>query len=445
VGAGFSWLGLPRSGSSVLTLLFYVALCLMVTAWLGVGREARLGNLTVTRACLVLAAWGLPLFLGPPLFSRDLYSYIAQGLVAHHGLNPYTTGPVALGNGPLLRSVALVWRATPAPYGPLFVAASRGLAALFGSALVAEVLAMRVLELVGVALMVYSLPRLARMLGADPGIALWLGVLSPLALYSFISSGHNDALMLGLLLTGITVSLERRPMLGLVLCALATMVKTPAAAGIVFLAANQLSGVRGSKRWAVLAKAVLVPAATVVIVTMASGLGWQWLSPSALRIPTELRILATPTVSIGVLVFHVLHLVGIPVHQHACVTVTQLVCGVAGVAGVAWLIANVRKLDVVRAIGIALIVVVLVGPTLWPWYFTWGLALLAATPAQRSKTLALAAALAMFIVGPSGTPLIGGIDYIFVALASFAAGQWLLRNRRWMKVIGPRRPVPLTS
>jgi hypothetical protein len=51
----------------------------------------------------------------------------------------------------------------------------------------------------------------------------------------------------------------------------------------------------------------------------------------------------------------------------------------------------------------------------------------------------------MFIVGPSGTPLIGGIDYIFVALASFAAGQWLLRNRRWMKVIGPRRPVPLTS
>jgi hypothetical protein len=293
--------------------------------------------------------------------------------------------------------------------------------------------------------MVFSLPRLARLLGVDPGVALWLGVLSPLALYSFISSGHNDALMVGLLVTGITLGLERRPMLGLVLCALATMVKTPAAAGIVFLAANQVGAVRGFKRWAVVAKVVLVPVAVVVFVTTISGLGWHWISPSALRIPTELRIVATPTVSLGVLIFHVLRLLDMPVRQHACVTVTQLVCGAAGAAGVVWLVANVRKLDVVRAIGIALIVVVLVGPTLWPWYFTWGLVLLAATTAQRSKALAAVAALAMFMVGPSGTPMLGGIDYIFVALACLVGGYWLLRDRRWMTIIGRRRLVPLLS
>jgi hypothetical protein len=445
VGPGFSWLGLPHSGSSLLTVLFYGALCLMVAAWFGVGQEARGGNLTTTRACVILVAWGLPLFLGPPLFSRDLYSYIAQGLLAHHGLDPYTAGPVALGNGPLLRSVAHVWRATPAPYGPLFVAMTRGVAAVFGRALVAEVLALRVLELVGVALMVFSLPRLARILGVDPGVALWLGVLSPVALYSFISSGHNDALMIGLLVTGITMALERRPILGLVLCALATMVKTPAAAGIVFLAANQVGAVRGFKRWAVLAKAVLVPGAVVVFVTTVSGLGWKWISPSALRIPTELRILATPTVSLGAFLYHILRLLDLPVRQHACVTVTQVVCGLAGVAGVVWLIANVRKLDLVRAIGIALIVVVLVGPTLWPWYFTWGLALLAATTAQRSKALAVVAALAMFMVGPSGTPMLGGIDYIFVTLACLAGGYWLIRDRRWLTVIGRRRRVPSLS
>jgi hypothetical protein len=445
VGPGFSWLGLPHSGSPLLTVLFYGALCLMVAAWLGVGREARRGTLTTTHACLVLIAWGLPLFLGPPLFSRDLYSYIAQGLLAHHGLDPYTAGPVALGNGPLLRSVAHVWRATPAPYGPLFVAMTRGVAAVFGRALVAEILALRVLELIGVGLMVFSLPRLARILGVDPGIALWLGVLSPLALYSFIASGHNDALMIGLLLTGITVALERRPMLGFVLCALATMVKTPAAAGIVFLAAYQVGAVRGYKRWAVLAKAVLVPAAVVVFVTTVTGLGWRWISPSALRIPTELRILATPTVSLGVLIFHILRLVDMPVQQHACVTVTQVVCGLAGAAGVVWLIANVRKFDVVRVIGIALIVVVLVGPTLWPWYFTWGLALLAATTAQRSKALAVVTALAMFMVGPSGTPMLGGIDYIFVAVACLVGGVWLVRDRRWMTIVGRRPLVPLLS
>ncbi|MGH9016265.1 MAG: polyprenol phosphomannose-dependent alpha 1,6 mannosyltransferase MptB, partial [Acidimicrobiales bacterium] len=89
---GYSWFGLPRSGSPLLTVVFYLALILMVVAWLGVGAGARRGALTTGRASAVLAAWGLPLFLGPPLFSRDLYSYVAQGLIAHHGLDPYTVG-----------------------------------------------------------------------------------------------------------------------------------------------------------------------------------------------------------------------------------------------------------------------------------------------------------------------------------------------------------------
>jgi hypothetical protein len=112
---------------------------------------------------------------------------------------------------------------------------------------------------------------------------------------------------------------------------------------------------------------------------------------------------------------------------------------------VVWLIANVRRLDVVRALGVALIVVVLVGPTLWPWYFTWGLALLATTTAQRSKALAAVAGLAMFMVGPSGTPMLGGIDYIFVALACLGGGYWLVRDRRWMTIVGRRRLVPQLS
>ena len=76
---------------------FYVAVALLVGAWVGVGLEARRGRLTVLRCWVILALWGLPLFLGPPVFSRDIYSYIAQGLLAHHGLNPYHVAPSALG------------------------------------------------------------------------------------------------------------------------------------------------------------------------------------------------------------------------------------------------------------------------------------------------------------------------------------------------------------
>ena len=49
---------------------------------------------------------------------------------AFHGLNPYSVPPSALGSGPLLASIASVWRPTASPYGPLFVTVSRAAAAI---------------------------------------------------------------------------------------------------------------------------------------------------------------------------------------------------------------------------------------------------------------------------------------------------------------------------
>ena len=174
------WFSVPAGGSPVESVVFYVSVALLVGAWLGLGRLARAGQLTVGRAWIVLAVWGLPLVLGPPLFSRDLFSYVGQGLLAHHGLNPYTVAPSALGHGPLLSGIASVWRDTTSPYGPLFVALTKGAASVSGGSLAAQVVAFRALELVGVVLVMVSLPRLARHLGTDPGMALWLGALSPL-------------------------------------------------------------------------------------------------------------------------------------------------------------------------------------------------------------------------------------------------------------------------
>ncbi len=428
------WFSIPKGGS-VVSAGFYVSIVLLIAGWLGVGRGARQGLLTTGRAWLILAVWGAPLFLGPPLFSRDIYSYIGQGMIAHHGLNPYKVGPSVLGKGPLLASIASVWRTTTSPYGPLFVISCRFVVGVTGGSLIAEVLAFRTLELVGVVLIMVSLPRLARHLGTDPGVALWLGALSPLALFSFIASGHNDALMVGLLLAGVTLAVEGRLVPGLVLCALAATVKLPAAAAIVFLAADQFTATNGIRRWTVVIKAVVVTAIVFVGVTMAAGFGWTWLGTAALHVPTELRVDSTPAVSLGTLFFHLLHMVGIPVRQSATVTVTQAICGIAAVAASVWLLLNIRKLDVVRALGIALLLIVIGSPTVWPWYLMWGLALLAATRAQRSAALAVVAALAMLIVGPSGTPLLSGGAYIIVSLATVAICVWLFRGQRWRSVV----------
>ena len=429
------WFHVPGGVSTPASLGFYASVVLLIAGWVGVGYHARAGRLTVSRSWVILALWGLPLLVGPPIFSRDIYSYIGQGLLANHGLNPYSVPPSALGNSPLLASIASVWRNTASPYGPLFVTVSRAAASISGGSLVVQVLAFRLMELLGVVMIMVSLPRLSRRLGTDPGLALWLGALSPLALFSFIASGHNDALMVGLLLAGVMLALDGRLAVGLVLCALAATIKLPAAEAIVFLAVDQFRAAGGAKRWRVVLEAVAVPCLVVAAVTVAAGLGWTWLGPTALHVPTELRVLSSPSVSLGAFFHAILHAVGIPVALSATVTATQLVCGLLAVAGTVWLVCNAHRLDVVRVLGLALLLIVVGSPTVWPWYLMWGLAILAATAAQRSKVLAAVAGLSMLVVGPGGAPMLSGYAYFVVAPLLLAACVWLIWDRHWRIVV----------
>jgi hypothetical protein len=437
-GPDLFWFHVSGLGNTPAHLAFYAAVALLLGAWVGVGLEARQGRLSVARCWVVLALWGLPLFLGPPVFSRDIYSYIAQGLLAHHGLNPYHVAPSALGNGPLLASIATVWRHTASPYGPLFVMVSRAAVSVSGGSLVAQIFVFRAAELLGVAAVMVSLPRLSRRLGVDPGLALWLGALSPLALFGFIASGHNDALMVGLLVAGVTLATEGRLAVGVALCALAALIKLPAAVAIVFLAVVQIRAASDAERWRVVLKAVLVPVAVVVGGTVVAGYGWTWLGPTALHVPTELRVLATPAVSLGVFFHAIVHGVGIPVSTSVVVSATQIVCGLLVVAGTLWLLWNAQGLNVVRAIGLALVLIVVGSPTLWPWYLTWGVTLLAATTAQRSRVLAAVAGLAMLVVGAGGSPMLNGLDYVVTAPLLLAGCAWLFWDRHWQAVVTGR-------
>ena len=406
-----------------------------MAAWVGVGRRARARLLRPGEAWSLLVVWALPLFLGPPLFSRDLYSYVAQGTLAHVGLDPYSVGPSALGPGHLLTSVAPTWRHTAAPYGPLFLGVSRWLAGASGSSVAAGVMAQRVLELAGLAAMAWAVPRLARHLGADPGAALWLGVLSPLSLLSLVASGHNDALMLGLLTAGLVLVVEDRVGAGLALCALAATVKLPAALAVLFVGAWELGGRRGRERTLALARVVVVPLATVVVVTWVVGLGWGWVGPAVLRVPAESRVLPTPSVGLGAFLFHILRLPVLdlghgPLRQTAVVSACQAVGTVLGAAGVLWLARRARGGDVVRLLGLALAVVVVTGPSLWPWYVTWPVVLLAATSAQEWRALPVVAGLGMLTVTPSGAPSLKGGAYVVVVAAVVAGTVWLVRSRR---------------
>lgn len=430
------WVHFGGVDSTLLHLGFYAGVALLLGAWVAVGLGARRGGLSIARCWVLLACWGLPLFLGPPVFSRDVYSYIAQGLLAHHGFNPYHVAPSALGNGRQLASIAHVWRNTASPYGPLFVTASRATVTVAGGSLDAQVIAFRALELLGVAAIMVFLPRLARGLGTDPGVALWLAALSPLALFSYVASGHNDALMVGLLVAGVALAMEGRLAVGVALCALGALIKLPAALAIVFLAVVALRRAATDERWRVFVKVVVVPCLVVIGGTLMAGYGWTWLSPAALRVPAELRILASPSVSLGVFFSAIAHLVGIPVSTGAVISATQVVCALAVVAGTLWLLCHAQSANVVRAIGLALLLFAVGSPTLWPWYLVWGVTLLAATTAQRSKVLAVVAGAAMLVVGAGGSPMLNGLAYVVTAPLLLAGCVWFFRDRHWQTVVG---------
>ena len=369
--------------------MLYAGIVALCVAWLALERLA----VTTRELRIVGAAWCLPLLLTAPLFSQDAYSYLAQGTLVHLGINPYRHAPAVLANvgqAHVLGAVDPFWRHTTAPYGPLFLWIVSGIVALAGSHLVLGVLLIRVLDLAGLVLLAVFTPRLARALGADPARAAWW-VLSPLVLLELVAGAHNDLLMIGLVVAGVTFAIERRLLLGIAVCALAATIKLPAAAAIPFI----IVACADRRTWW---RGVLVAAAVVVAVSVITGLGLGWISTTVFSTPDKVRLAITPATALGWTVAQV-----VPVGARGLESALAVVAfGLSLVLG-GVLLWRSRRESMVRNLGIALIAVAVCGPAAWPWYLTWGLVLLAACPRiQDSRTLAVAVAATVFVVKADG-------------------------------------------
>src|SRR5450755_3323618 len=304
-GGAITWWYSPSlfSGRSASLAVVYGGMLALSVAWLGLGRVlARPGGVRQFELWIVGALWLLPLALGPALFSHDVYSYLAQGTILHLGLSPYHETPAVLGqlgHAHVLAAVSPFWRHTTAPYGPLFLALISLIASISGSNLILGVLLIRLLLLAGIVLLVMFVPRLARVLGADPSRAVWLAILSPLVLLELIAAGHNDALMVGLMVAGVTLALERHPLLGITACALAATIKIPAAIGAVFIAVAWARTLpTGTARLWFLAKGAAAGAGAIAVVSVATGLGLSWVSTTVFSPPAKVPPAITPSTGI---------------------------------------------------------------------------------------------------------------------------------------------------
>jgi hypothetical protein len=365
------------AGEVLSRIAVFAGVAVLLQGWLVLGHDV-LEDLErgERRLLWILVIWTAPLLLMPPLFSRDAYSYFAQGQLMLAGLDPYTTGVSAL-PGWFLTGADPLWSESPTPYGPAFLLLQQGVAALAGTHAFVGAVLFRLIALAGVALLAAYVPRLAWAHGIDPAKALWLGVLNPLVLMHFVAGAHNDALMAGLMVAGLALAVERHPVVGVVLIALAGAVKPIALvalpfAGLVWAGARS----RWPRRILCWALSAVIVLAVFAALSWAAGVSMGWIA--SLSTPGTVRTWLSPPTALGMTVGSVLDLLGLGTVDGA-ITAFRGLAMAAGATICVWLAVRPQGRSAVRGAALALLAIVALGPVVQPWYVLWVLPLLAAT------------------------------------------------------------------
>jgi alpha-1,6-mannosyltransferase len=380
----------------------YGGMILFIRVWFGLvqGLRQRPGA-PIKALAGMLALWIVPLLMVAPLFSKDVFSYAAQGEMMSHHINPYKYGPGTIGSGPYTAGVGNLWLNTPAPYGPFFLMLAGWSASLSGHHALVTVLFLRLMSVAGVALIAYCIPKLARAYGRDPGKAFAVALLNPLTLLALIGGAHNDAIMVGLLLAGITAAKQRHPVVGIVLCTLAAAIKVPAAIGIVYVAWDWAGPeVAPRQRIRALAKGGLIAVLVMAVLSFVSGLGWGWIAN--LGTPDAVRSWMAPATAVGLIISGALHVLHIGVGLGGVLTVTRLLGLLAATAIAGYYLLHKEAVGLLTALGVTALAFVLLGPVVQPWYLTWGIILMAPVVVGRMRVLVLGLSIVAPFIGLTG-------------------------------------------
>ncbi|MBB3603495.1 alpha-1,6-mannosyltransferase [Mycolicibacterium sp. BK556] len=441
-----SWLRFGH-GLVVSSVLLWGGVVLMLVAWLWVGRRVVEPGSEVSDYTMIATTgfWLAPLLLSVPLFSRDTYSYLAQGALLRDGLDPYAVGPVENQNS-LLDNVSPIWTTTTAPYGPAFILVARFVTTLVGDHVVAGTMLLRLCMLPGLAMLIWAAPRVARHIGANGAVALWICALNPLVIIHLMGGVHNEMLMVGLMMAGIALTFARHHAAGAMLIAIAVAVKATAVLALPFMVWVWMRHLRADRKMGAVkafttasAASVAIFVAVFAVLSWVAGVGLGWLTALAgsvkiinwLTIPTAV---ANLTNAIGGLF--------LPVNFYAVLDVTRI----AGIIIIAvslpllWWRFRHDDREALMGIAWAMLMVVLFVPAALPWYYTWPLAVMSAL-AQSRAAIALIAGFStwiMVIFKPDGSH--GMYSWIHVLLATACAlAAWYSLSKPWPERAGPPR------
>ena len=411
----------PSLGLLPALFAYYGGLIVLVRAWLLLRRFHQSNPMTLGAVAMIIVMWAVPMLLGPPLGSRDVYAYAAQGRMAEQGLDVYEQGPADLGSDPVLDAVDPLYLDAPVVYGPVFVSMASQASSFAGGKLITAVYLFRAMAVVGLLAASVGVWDLARSLGRDPVDALILAIANPLVLFHLVAGAHNEAIMLGFLVSGVAIG--RRPGLrhvGIALCAFASAVKLPAILAVAFLAWPWAIEARTWRhRVARLALCGAEALAVVALTGRVTGWGWGWVNALASNQPVDAYLSVTSVLGGAISLTTGLN-------PETVLEIARL-GGLLLAGGVTMVLLLRRHETWPTALGWSLVLWALMHPTTQPWYLTWGLLFLAAaTAGERNRVFLSGCALALFAVLPIGPQLgfvvldANGVEQIVIGCLALA-------------------------
>lgn len=411
-----------RYGALLVFALGMIGLCL--AWWVFLRRE---NDLTPKRIWQTFALWAAPLLFSTPLSSGDVYVYYVDGQALARGVDLYNEGVAALGSSPLVHMVHPLWRDTNTMYGPFSMRLGEWIVRLASQSVPWGVFLFRLVSLGAVilgGLVVGSLTSSVR-----KRWALAFALLNPITLVHLVSGAHNDALMVGFVLLGLWLGVKVRghglrdltyALGALMLCSVAAAFKLPAFTGVFVL-----GWIWAGKTATLVKRIVLVFCSGTVgftffaLQTELLGMSWGWLN--ATKVPGIAHPFLAPVNAVGAAI-------GRPFGAENDVTswVRGLGTFVAVVVS-SWLILRTHRFAnttrVLRGFGLALLLIAWMSPALYPWYFAWGMFVVAvfASPALERGLVLLVLGVVWFVL-PGGYGLLdvptGGVRTFVAWLTS---------------------------
>jgi hypothetical protein len=437
-------IGLGKIPGDPILAVGAIASAAAVVAFLYLLREAFRGRVGLGPVvAIVLGAHTLVLGL-PLLFSRDVYSYAFYGRIAGvYGGNPYVDIPLDHPTDALWRFVGPMWVNTPSVYGPVWVSVSRWLSTGVHARPEAHVEAYRTIAIAASLLTCSVIVWTVRRLWPErTAFALVAFGANPVVVFHSVASGHNDLLVALAIAFAFALVVNHHEMPAIAVLTVGALIKATAGFPLLLLVVWCIARRRPEERARVAITHIGLAAA---IAAAFAAPYFQWHDPTLgmLELAAHHGWLAPAAVGsqlVDVLTFHTM---GWSVRVLAGAV---LLVSMWRLARAIW--RRTTGTDVAGAPvmspreqaatwGWALMLLMLLGPVLLPWYVVWALPLAWVLPkAPRTALIATSALLGSTLWSTEAMRYPGAFSLnVFVAnwvVVPVIVGLliWLLRDLR---------------